>query len=72
MASPVNFQHRVDGNKLIIEVDLSEEHGESSTGKSVTIGSSGGFLKLDEIPGCEGMWLNCQVGRSIKKAKKAA
>ena len=45
-----NIVARVEGTKLILEVDLSQEHGRSKTGKSVTIASTGGNVS---VPGHE-------------------
>jgi hypothetical protein len=36
----------VDGDKLTIEVDLTEEHGLSSSGKSIIVASSEGPYRL--------------------------
>jgi len=37
-----NIEARVEGRKLIIEIDLDQDFGLSSTGKSTTIASSRG------------------------------
>lgn len=37
-----NVKMAVKGNKLVIEVDLSQEHGISSSGKSMSIASTKG------------------------------
>lgn len=47
--------------KLVIVIDPEEEQGLSSTGKMVTIASSGGFTRL---PG--GLSANIYVGRKAK------
>lgn len=44
-----NVQTRIEGTKLIIEVDLTENHGQSSTGKSTIIGSTHGFLQVGDV-----------------------
>jgi hypothetical protein len=38
----LNVTTKVTGNKLVIEVDLDQEHGISSSGKSMIIASSQG------------------------------
>ena len=43
-----NVQMNVEGNKLIIVVDLSQELGISSSGKSITIASTEGNVALPE------------------------
>lgn len=37
-----------DGDKLIIEVDLSEEHGLSGSGKTITIASTKGNKAIED------------------------
>lgn len=46
MANAQGIVQRVDGNKLIIEVDLNQNYGPSSTGKTDVVASSGGFQKV--------------------------
>ena len=41
-----NIQMQVEGDKLIIVVDLQQEFGLSSSGKSVTIASTEGNISL--------------------------
>ena len=43
-----NVEMKVKGNKLNIEIDLSKEFGESKSGKSTTIGSTSGNVKVPE------------------------
>lgn len=38
----LNVKHTIKGNKLTIEVDLSERHGVSASGKSIAIASTQG------------------------------
>lgn len=42
-------------NKLVISVDLSQEHGLSGSGKSIIIGSSEGNAKVTDKMGREVM-----------------
>ncbi len=51
MAQVKNVTHRVEGTKLIIEVDTTQNFGPSSSGKTNMVASSGGFLKIDQVPG---------------------
>jgi hypothetical protein len=53
----------VEGNKLIIEVDLSEEHGPSSSGKTTIIATTSGNAP---VPDREGV----QVGLNVFKKRK--
>lgn len=54
----LNVNQRLDGNKLILEIDLAQSHGPSSTGKTITVAKSG-FAKVEHpsIPGA-GFTLN--------------
>jgi hypothetical protein len=58
-----NVAMRVDGNKLVIEVDLSKEIGPSSSGKNTLIASTEGN---PNVPGVEGV----KMGLYVYKAKK--
>lgn len=41
------IKRTIQGNKMILEIDLSANHGPSSTGKTDIIGTTEGFVKLD-------------------------
>ena len=43
-----NVEMNVEGNKLIITVDLDQEFGPSSSGKSITIASTEGNVAIPE------------------------
>lgn len=43
-----NSEMTVDGDRLTIVVDLSQEHGLSSTGKSMTVASTEGNVPVPE------------------------
>jgi hypothetical protein len=58
-----NVAMRVDGDKLVIEVDLSKEIGPSSSGKTILIASTEGNAN---VPGHEGM----KLGLNVYRAKK--
>jgi hypothetical protein len=58
-----NVAMRVDGDKLVIEVDLSKEIGPSSSGKTILIASTEGNTN---VPGHEGM----KLGLNVYRAKK--
>lgn len=51
----------VKGNKLVIEVDLSQEFGLSKSGKSVVIGSSLGNVNIGN-----GVMMGLNIYRSAK------
>jgi len=55
-----NMVMAVNGNKLIIEVDLAQEHGVSSSGKSIIIASSEGNVP---VPGREEIKVGVNVYR---------
>jgi DUF4097 and DUF4098 domain-containing protein YvlB len=42
-----NANYRVDGDKLIITVNLNERHGPSASGKTTMIATTSGNVKLD-------------------------
>jgi hypothetical protein len=58
-----NIELKVEGNKLILTVDLSKEIGPSSSGKNTLIASTEGNAN---VPGLEGV----KVGLYVYKAKK--
>ncbi len=53
-----NVQMKKEGDKLIIEIDLTKRGDRSSSGKSISIASTGGNVS---IPGAEHikLGLNC-------------
>jgi hypothetical protein len=55
-----NVAVKVEGNKLVIEVDLTKELGPSSSGKTILIASSEGNAN---VPGHEGMKFGLNVYR---------
>ena len=58
-----NIQMTVEGDKLIITVDLNQEFGLSSSGKSITIASTEGNIS---VPGRE----DVKVGLNVYKPKR--
>jgi hypothetical protein len=59
-----NIQMEVEGKKLIITIDLSQEYGRSSSGKSVTIASTDGNIS---VPGQEDVKIGINVYRPLPK-----
>ncbi len=57
-----NVEIKVEGNKLIIVVDLTQEFGLSSSGKSMTIASTEGNVS---VPGRE----EVKIGLNIYKPR---
>lgn len=55
-----NAEIRVEGDTLTITVDLKRNCGLSSTGKTLTVGSTNGFL---QIPTHEGTVVSLNVNR---------
>ena len=43
-----NVKMKVEDNKLIITIDLDQEYGRSSSGKSITIASTEGNVSVPE------------------------
>jgi hypothetical protein len=58
-----NLDIKIEGNTLIIRVNLEEEHGNSKRGVSTIIASSGGNLRLFDASGFRSEILNCTVSR---------
>lgn len=54
---------RVEGDKLIIEVDLTQDHGRTTSGKSTKIASSDGSTS---VPGREDVKVNLNVYKPIR------
>ena len=72
MADSFNVETKVEGNKLVIEVDLTKERGFSSSFKNILIGTSGGGTS---VPGKPGLKYGLNVYRDLnpeerKKAEK--
>ncbi len=38
-----NIKKTITGNKLILEIDLSQDHGKSKSGKTTTVATTNGF-----------------------------
>jgi hypothetical protein len=45
-----NIDMKVEGDKLVITVDLKQRNGESKSGKSLTVASTGGNVSLEGHP----------------------
>ena len=46
-----NVNAEIKGNKLLIEIDISKDYGPSKSGKTVTIASTRGNVKLQDADG---------------------
>jgi hypothetical protein len=57
-----NIEIRVEGNKLVLEIDLTKEYGLTSSGKSITIAGTEGNVA---VPGREEM----KIGLNVYKPK---
>ena len=55
-----NVKFQVEGDQLVIVVDLSQQVGESASGKSVIIATTGGNVA---VPGCEDLKIGLNVYR---------
>jgi hypothetical protein len=55
-----NVDMKVEGDRLVITVDLSKEFGESKSGKSITIASTDGNVS---VPGREEVKIGVNVYR---------
>ncbi|WP_323016425.1 hypothetical protein [Castellaniella sp.] len=59
---------RIEGDKLILEIDLNGNFGVSSTGRSITIATTEGFQKIEARPG---MSYSVNVNLPVRYAKQA-
>ena len=41
-----NVKEEIRDNKLILTIDLSEQHGKSKSGKTVTVATTNGFVPV--------------------------
>lgn len=55
-----NAEMKVSGDMLTIKIDLSQRHGPSGSGKSLTIATTGGNMKVPDNPDIK-IGLNCYV-----------
>lgn len=62
-----NVEFQVEGNNLVIVVDLSQELGVSASGKSVIIASTGGNVA---VPGYEDIKVGLNVYRPQQQASR--
>lgn len=58
-----NVETKIEGNKLIITVDLSQNQGPSSTGKTDGIASSHGNVPVEGAPG------NVRIGLNVYRIR---
>jgi hypothetical protein len=61
MANVKNVEFNKVDNTLVMEIDLTQDFGLSSTGKTVIVASTGGFNKVDEYS------VNLVVLKKVKK-----
>lgn len=57
-----NVSFQVEGNQLVLTVDLDQELGASSTGKSILIATTGGDV-LVSVPGYDDIKVGVNVYR---------
>jgi hypothetical protein len=65
-----NLDINIEGNLLIIKVNLDEEHGNSQRGVSTIIASSGGNLRLFDKNGFRSELLNMTVTRRKPRGER--
>ena len=62
-----NVKATVEGTILTIRVDISQQLGPSSTGKSMVVGTTNGFVGTQDIEGLpEGVILSLNVNKVVK------
>lgn len=64
-----NVEMQVIGTKLVITVDLTQNHGPSSSGRSVIVASTGGTVYLDD-EGFPGVGIGLNVFKTKGKEKR--
>lgn len=47
-----NVTASIDGDVFILRIDLTEEHGKSSSGRNFNVASTRGFQEIPGKPGC--------------------
>ena len=62
-----NVEINVDGDKLVIMVDLKQEFGPSSSGKSITIASTEGNIS---VPGREEIKMGLNIYKPRAKGER--
>lgn len=60
-----NINQRVEGSKLILEIDMAQDFGVSQSGKTMTVANSG-FAKV-EHPEITGIGFKLNVWKGLKK-----
>lgn len=66
-----NVKAEVKGGKLLLEIDLTQDFGVSSSGKSITVARSG-FARVDEPDVPAGLGFNLNVWKALPgKAPKS-
>lgn len=63
-----NIRFEVQGDQLMIVIDLSQELGQSNSGKSVVIASTGGNVS---VPGYEEVKIGVNVYRPVQAGRAA-
>lgn len=58
-----NVKYKIEGEKLIIEVDINQSFGLSGSGKSIIVASTGPFVQVDGA-GVEGLAFGLNVTRN--------
>ena len=61
-----NVTFHIEGDHLVITVDLSQEVGESGSGKSMVIGTTSGNVA---VPGCEDVKVGLNVYRPLQTSQ---
>lgn len=60
-----NITQRIEGNKLILEIDMAQDFGPSQSQKTLTVANSG-FAKVDH-PEIAGVGFKLNVWKGLKK-----
>ncbi|MHC1590506.1 MAG: hypothetical protein ACXQS8_00300 [Candidatus Helarchaeales archaeon] len=60
-----NVEYKVEGDKLIITIDLTKTFGESKSGKSIIIATTSGNVPIEGTEGVK-LGLNCYKPKEQK------
>jgi len=63
-----NIEFEVQGDQLVIVVDLSQEQGKSASGKSMIIATTGGNIS---VPGHEDVKIGLNIYRPVSAGSAA-
>lgn len=70
MSEPKNIKVKVKENMLILKINLDKDYGESKSGKSNIVATTGGFYEVEAASDWGQIGLNLNLTKKITKKKK--